>query len=90
LAGVSADRGAEVVGLSQNHQVVCITHLPQLAVMATRTSKSKRPAKMSERLHVAQLNDKARVDELAQMLGASGDGAIKSAKEIENVADEKS
>jgi hypothetical protein len=30
------------------------------------------------------------VDELAQMLGASGDGAIKSAREIlKNVAEEK-
>jgi hypothetical protein len=36
------------------------------------------------------LNDRTRVDELAQMLGASGDGAIKSAKEIlRNVAEEK-
>ncbi len=40
--------------------------------------------------HVAALDDKARVEELAQMLGASGDGAIKSAKEIlKNVAEEK-
>ena len=36
------------------------------------------------------MNDRARVDELAQMLGASGDGAVKSAKEIlRNVTEEK-
>jgi len=65
------------------HQVLCVTHLPQLAgfgdvhfhvaksVTGERTVTQVRP-----------LQGRARVEELAQMLGASGEGAYRSAEEI--------
>jgi DNA repair protein RecN (Recombination protein N) len=88
---VGSTVGQKLWGLSKNHQVVCITHLPQLAgygdahFKVEKTSDSERTV-----THVIPLNDKSRVEELAQMLGASGDGAVKSAKEIlKNVAEEK-
>ena len=83
--------GQKLWGLSGNHQVLCITHLPQLAGYGDAHFKVEKASEGERTLtHVAPLDDKARVDELAQMLGASGDGAIKSAKEIlKNVAEEK-
>jgi DNA repair protein RecN (Recombination protein N) len=88
---VGSTVGQKLWGLSQNHQVICITHLPQLAGYGDAHFKVEKTSEGERTItHVAQLNDKARVDELAQMLGASGDGAIKSAKEIlRNVAEEK-
>jgi DNA repair protein RecN (Recombination protein N) len=88
---VGSTVGQKLWGLSQNHQVVCITHLPQLAGYGDAHFKVEKTSEDERTItHVAQLNDEARVDELSQMLGASGDGAIKSAKEIlKNVAEEK-
>jgi len=88
---VGSTVGQKLWGLSQNHQVVCITHLPQLAGYGDAHFKVDKASEGERTItHVTPLNDKARVDELAQMLGASGDGAIKSAKEIlKNVAAEK-
>ncbi len=88
---VGSTVGQKLWGLSQNHQVVCITHLPQLAGYGDAHFKVEK-ASDGERTvtQVAQLDEKARVEELAQMLGASGDGAVTSAKEIlQNVAGEK-
>jgi DNA repair protein RecN (Recombination protein N) len=88
---VGSTVGQKLWGLSKNHQVICITHLPQLAGYGDAHFKVEKSSEGDRTItHVATLNDKARVDELAQMLGASGDGAIKSAKEIlKNVAEEK-
>ena len=83
--------GQKLWGLSKNHQVVCITHLPQLAGYGDAHFKVEKTSDGERTIaHVTPLNDKARVEELAQMLGASGDGAVKSAREIlRNVAEEK-
>ncbi len=88
---VGSTVGQKLWGLSKNHQVVCITHLPQLAGYGDAHFKVEKTSDGERTLaHVTPLNDKARVEELAQMLGASGDGAVKSAKEIlRNVAEEK-
>ncbi len=88
---VGSTVGQKLWGLSHNHQVVCITHLPQLAGYGDAHFKvEKRSDGERTVTQVAQLNEMARVEELAQMLGASGDGAVKSAREIlQNVAEEK-
>jgi DNA repair protein RecN (Recombination protein N) len=60
-----------------------VTHLPQLAGFGDehfKVDKLVDGARTTTR--VAALDHQARVQELAQMLGASGDGAIKSAQEI--------
>jgi DNA repair protein RecN (Recombination protein N) len=88
---VGSTVGQKLWGLSRNHQVVCITHLPQLAGYGDAHFRvEKISADERTVTQVQPLTDRTRVDELAQMLGASGDGAVKSAKEIlRNVAEEK-
>jgi DNA repair protein RecN (Recombination protein N) len=80
---VGSTVGQKLWGLSQHHQVLCVTHLPQLAGFGDAHFKVDKIIDGERTLtHVAALDYRARVQELAQMLGASGDGAIKSAKEI--------
>jgi DNA repair protein RecN (Recombination protein N) len=73
-AGIGG-RVAEIVGrmlkqLGREHQVMCITHLPQVAAAGDRqwqVSKSEVAGKV--RSHVRALEGAERVEELARMLG---------------------
>jgi DNA repair protein RecN (Recombination protein N) len=66
---------AEVVGrklqqLGRERQVLCVTHLPQVAAQADQQwSVAKRTANGVTRSEVGVLRDKARIDEIARMLG---------------------
>jgi len=66
---------AEVVGkklseLAQHHQVVCITHLPQIARFGDRHFKIKKHVfKGRTRTFIERLNEKQRIKEMARMLG---------------------
>lgn len=69
------------------HQVLCVTHLPQLAGFGDvhfHVAKHVERAGVSERTvtRVTQLQGGARVEELSQMLGGSGEAAYRSAEEI--------
>jgi len=92
LWGLTADRRPQTAVRGQAHQVICITHLPQLAGygdMHFRVEKGASGGRTTT--HVWALDGKTRVEELAQMLGASGEGAVQSAQEIlAAVAQEKS
>ena len=80
---VGATVGQKLWGLSANHQVLCITHLPQLAGYGDAHFKVEKTVDGERTLtHVSPLDGEARVEELAQMLGASGEGATLSAQEI--------
>jgi DNA repair protein RecN (Recombination protein N) len=75
--------GQKLWGLSQHHQVLCITHLPQLAGYGDAHFKvEKRIDGERTTTHITPLDGAARIEELAQMLGASGEGATLSAQEI--------
>jgi DNA repair protein RecN (Recombination protein N) len=65
------------------HQVLCVTHLPQLAAFGDVHFHVEKMA-MGERTvtRVTSLKGKARVEELAQMLGGSGQAVHRSAEEI--------
>lgn len=65
------------------HQVLCVTHLPQLAAFGDVHFHVEKMA-MGERTvtRVKSLKGKARVEELAQMLGGSGQAVHRSAEEI--------
>jgi len=72
---------------SLHHQVLCVTHLPQLAGFGDahlHVEKRVEETVTGERTvtRVSELQGRARVEELAQMLGASGEGAYRSAEEI--------
>jgi DNA repair protein RecN (Recombination protein N) len=69
------------------HQVLCVTHLPQLAGFGDvhfRVEKHVEQTEADERTvtRVQRLAGRAQVEELAQMLGAAGDAAYRSAEEI--------
>jgi DNA repair protein RecN (Recombination protein N) len=66
---------AEVVGkklkkVAESHQVICVTHLPQIAALASSHHVvRKEVTKGRTYTEVKQLKDKERVAELARMLG---------------------
>ena len=74
------------------HQVLCVTHLPQLAGFGDAHLHVQKIVEGERTVtRVRQLKGKARVEELAQMLGASGEAAYRSAEEIlEHVKKRKS
>lgn len=74
------------------HQVLCVTHLPQLAGFGDAHLRVEKEAVEGRTVtRVSPLEEPARVEELALMLGASGEAAYRSAEEIlEHVAERKS
>lgn len=68
--GIAEVVGRELRGLGEQRQVLCVTHLPQVAAQAhhhMQVAKSTRDGITHSRIDT--LNDTARVDEIARMLG---------------------
>ena len=64
--------GQKLWGLSQSHQVLCVTHLPQIAVYADHHAKVTKLASHDRTTtSVEPLDGDARVTELSQMLGSN-------------------
>jgi DNA repair protein RecN (Recombination protein N) len=88
-------RSGEVIGrklwkLSQSHQVVCVTHLPQIAAFAdAHFSVTKRTAGARTTSSIAALEGEARLNELAVMIGGMGYTAasLNAAKELVKAAE---
>ncbi len=77
--------GADPTGLQ--HQVLCVTHLPQLAGFGDEHLRVEKHIERSDGrertvTRVRPLEDGERVQELAQMLGGTGAAAVRSAEEI--------
>ncbi len=69
--------GTRLQELAARQQVLCITHLPQIASLAARHfSIAKDPAADPARTTVTQLDERAVVGELARMLGADEGDAV--------------
>ena len=87
IGGRSADPiGRSLWALARRHQVLCVTHLPQIAAHADahfRIEKRERDGRTVT--EVTPLGESGRVEELAQMLG-SGDAGIASARELRDRA----
>ncbi len=71
IGGATAERVGRVLAeLSSEHQVLCITHLPQIAAFADRHFVVRKEAKRGRtRTQVAEVRDDERIDELARMAG---------------------
>jgi DNA repair protein RecN (Recombination protein N) len=71
VGGAVADSiGARLRRLAEHHQVLCVTHLPQVAAHADRHySVTKRVDGGRTRAGIAGLDPQARIEELARMLG---------------------
>jgi DNA repair protein RecN (Recombination protein N) len=86
IGGRSADPVARTLWLlGQRHQVLCVTHLPQIAAHADAhfgIRKVERAGRMVT--DVRRLTDEERLDELAAMIGGPGGGvaAQASAQEL--------
>lgn len=77
--------GLKLKALSENSQVLCITHLPQVASLAdTHLVVQKSVIEGRTVSHVSTLNSKERVDEVARMLAGTKvtEAAKKSAREL--------
>jgi DNA repair protein RecN (Recombination protein N) len=61
--------GRRLKSLSRHHQVICVTHLPQIASYADRHVRvGKRQARGRTEVEVDVLDDQGKVEELARML----------------------
>jgi DNA repair protein RecN (Recombination protein N) len=75
--------------LAREHQVMCVTHLPQLAAFGDqhlRVSKQEHDGRTTTQ--VEELQGTARVNELAAMLGAPSESNRRSAEELLRTVEE--
>lgn len=93
ISGKTAWKVSEKLGaLSRSHQIICITHLPQIAAMADSHYKITKQAVNNKTVtDIAQLTEAETVDELARMLGSDEitDTVRENAKELLKTANEK-
>jgi DNA repair protein RecN (Recombination protein N) len=76
--------------LAREHQVLCVTHLPQLAAFGDqhyRVEKQIRDGRTQTRVEL--LESENRLNELAQMLGAVSDTHLMTAEETLHTAQER-
>jgi len=76
IGGAVADRvGKMLVELAGRHQILCITHLPQIAALADRHFRvHKRTRKGRSQARVERIEGADRVDEIARMAGGEAVG----------------
>jgi DNA repair protein RecN (Recombination protein N) len=75
--------GQKLWNLGHQHQVLCITHLPQLAVFGDQHFQVQKVINGGRTItQVAPVKGEERLLELAQMLGEVGEGTLRSAHEI--------
>ncbi|MGN0159351.1 MAG: DNA repair protein RecN [Brotaphodocola sp.] len=92
ISGRTAQKVSEQLAvISRNHQVICITHLPQIAAMADchyEIAKSVDGGKTRTRIHA--LDEEAMSVELARLLGGVEitDAVLKNACEMKRLAGE--
>ena len=75
--------GAKMRTLGRDHQVVCITHLPQVAATASShfvVTKDVARSRTFSNLH--EVSGKARQEEIARMLGGKSESALKLAASL--------
>jgi len=80
---VGAIVGEKLWSLSEQHQVLCITHLPQLAGYGDQHLRVEKLVNGDRTVtEVQPLSTAERVTEMAQMLGGMGEKTVESAEEI--------
>ncbi len=79
--------GYKLWHLARNHQVFCVTHLPQLAAFGDEHYQVQKLIESNRTLtRVERLEGEPRLLELSQMLGEVGEGTLRSAHELTQVA----
>ena len=82
--------GQKLWKLARQHQVLCITHLPQLAAFGEQHFHVAKEILDGRTItQVIQLQGDMRLDELAQMFGGITQGTIQSARELLQVVEKR-
>lgn len=89
---VGAVVGQKLWSLARQHQVFCVTHLPQLAAFGEEHFRVFKEIKGGRTItKVEKLQGENRELELAQMLGGTSEGILQSARELlENISQKTS
>ena len=86
---VGTSVGKKLRKLAETHQVLCVTHLPQLAAFGTQHFNIQKTVINNRTVTQAkELKKKERIKELAQMMGTVSEGTTHSAKELLKLAKE--
>lgn len=92
ISGRTAQKVSEKMSiLGKEHQVICITHLPQIAAMAdTHFVIEKATSGGETRTEIRALSDSESEQELARMLGGAEitEAVLANAREMKRLADE--
>ncbi|MCH5253792.1 MAG: DNA repair protein RecN [Lachnospiraceae bacterium] len=90
ISGKTAWKVSEKMGiLGKEHQLICITHLPQIAAMAdTHFLIEKSVVEERTVTSIRELDDHKSVEELARMLGGASitDNVLNNAREMKDLA----
>lgn len=91
VSGRTAQKVSEKLSvISKNHQVICITHLPQIAAMADgHYIIEKLSDNISTKTSITSLTEEGSIHELARMLGGAKitDTVIQNAREMKELAE---
>mgnify|MGYP004452570305 FL=1 len=90
ISGRTAQMVAEKIhAIGQNHQVICITHLPQIAAMANHHYKIEKKVCGNKTItNIEKLNKEQEISELARLIGGVKitDTVLESAREMKELA----
>jgi len=90
ISGKTAWKVSEKLGiLGREHQVICITHLPQIAAMADNHFLiEKKAEKEKTTTTIREIKEEESIKELARLLGSAKitDSALSNAKELKELA----
>lgn len=93
ISGRTAQKVSEKMAyIARNHQVICITHLPQIAAMADAHFEiAKEAVGGNTTTTIRQLEDEEMVKELARLLGGARitDAVLDNAREMKELAEQK-
>ena len=80
--------GQKLWGLARQHQVLCVTHLPQLAAFGDLHFHVEKELNSGRTItRVTQLQGENRIEEMAQMFGGVSQGTLQSARELLQAAE---
>lgn len=90
ISGRTAQKVSEKMALiGQHHQILCITHLPQIAAMADTHFEIRKEVKGTETItQITPLQEKETIRELARLLGGAQitDLVVQNAREMKELA----
>lgn len=91
ISGRTAQKVAEkMIGVSKNHQILCITHLPQIAAMADSNYLIEKSSNNgSTKTNIVELSEEKVYNEIARLIGGAQitKATLEAAKEMKIMAD---